>query len=99
MFWRSAIACGLMALGSLALASDVGQDLARRLRREGKIVALSAIVAEIQSRWPGRVIETELEREDGRYVYEIELLGNDGHVYEFEYDAVTGQRLEFERKH
>ncbi|MGE3771744.1 MAG: PepSY domain-containing protein [Gammaproteobacteria bacterium] len=99
MLWRSAIVCGLLALGAAAFATDIGQDAARRLKREGKIVALGAIVAEINARWPGRVIETELERDDGgRYVYEIELLGDDGHVYEFEYDAGSGQRLGFERE-
>lgn len=99
MLWRSAIVCGLLALGAAAFATDIGQDAARRLRLDGKIVALGDIVAEINARWPGRVIETELERDDdGRYIYEIELLGDDGHVYEFEYDAGNGRRLEFERE-
>ncbi len=99
MSMRSAIACGLLGLGAAAaFAADIGQDTARRLRQEGKIVPLGDIVAEITQRWPGRVIETELERDDGRYVYEIELLGDDGHVYEFEYDAGTGRRLGFERE-
>lgn len=98
MFWRSATVCGLLALGAAAFATDIGQDAARRLKREGKIVALGDIVADITARWPGRVIESDLERDGGRYVYEIELLGDDGHVYEFEYDASTGQRLEFERE-
>ncbi len=97
-FLRGVIVCGLLGLGAAALATDIGQDEARRLRREGRIVALGDIVAEILARWPGRIIETELERDGSRYVYEIELLGDDGHVYEFEYDARTGRRLEFERE-
>ena len=99
MPWRSVIVCGLLATAAAAFATDIGQDAARRLKREGKIVALGGIVEEITARWPGRVIETELERDDdGRYVYEIEVLGEDGHVYEFEYDAGTGRRLGFEKE-
>ncbi len=98
-YLRGVIVCGLLSLAAAALATDIGQDAARRLKREGKIVALGDIVVEINARWPGRVIETELERNDGgRYIYEIELLGDDGHVYEFEYDAGSGQRLGFERE-
>jgi len=99
MPWRSVIVCGLLATAAAAFATDIGQDAARRLKREGKIVALGGIVEEITARWPGRVIETELERDDdGRYVYEIEVLGEDGHVYEFEYDAGNGRRLGFEKE-
>ena len=87
------------AVAAGAFATDVGHDRARQLRRDGVIVPLGDIVAEVTARWPGHVIEAELEREDGRYVYEIELLGDDGHVYEFEYDARTGRRLSYEREH
>ena len=80
-------------------ADDIGHEAARRLRQAGLIVPLGDILADVTARHPGRVIETELERDDGRYVYEIELLGDDGHVYEFEFDAASGERLEFERKH
>ena len=80
-------------------ADDIGHEAARRLRQAGLIVPLGDILADVTARHPGRVIETELERDDGRYVYEIELLGDDGRVYEFEFDAASGERLEFERKH
>ncbi len=94
----SAIAATLLATGAPAFAIGVGHDAARRLKHEGKIVALGGIVADITARWPGRVIETGLERDGARYVYEIEVLGDDGHVYEFEYDATTGRRLDVERE-
>ena len=42
------------------------------------------------------VIEAELEDERGRRVYELELLGSDGRVYERYYDAVTGELLKEE---
>lgn len=90
--------CGLLAFAAAAFATDIGPDAARRLRQQGAILPLADIVDGLTAERPGRVLETELERDDGRYVYEIELLGDDGHVYEFEIDAATGRRLEVERE-
>jgi len=42
------------------------------------------------------VLEVDLEREGGRYLYEIEILLTDGHVVELTYDAATGRLLEVE---
>jgi len=96
----SVLAAVLLAGAMTAVpADDIGHEAARRLRQAGLIVPLGDILADVTARHPGRVIETELERDDGRYVYEIELLGDDGRVYEFEFDAASGERLEFERKH
>ncbi len=39
------------------------------------------------------VLEVELEREDGRLVYELELLDEAGRVHDRYYDAVTGEPL------
>jgi uncharacterized membrane protein YkoI len=38
----------------------------------------------------------ELEREEGRWVYELELISPGGELYEMEIDAATGQLLELE---
>lgn len=45
---------------------------------------------------PGDVQETELEREDGMQVYEVEILTADGVEMEIEIDANTGEILEVE---
>ena len=45
---------------------------------------------------PGEVQETELEREDGMKVYEIEILTADGVEMEVEINADTGEILEIE---
>ncbi len=79
-----------------AVADDIDHEAARRLRKEGKILPLEDIVARVTARWPGQVIETELEHDDGRYVYELELLGTDGRIREIEYDASTGEVIKFE---
>jgi len=97
MHGARAFACVLVAAcAAPAPAGDIGHEAARRLRHDGVILPLADIVSPLTARWPGRVLETELEHDDGRYVYEIELLGDDGKVYEFEIDAATGERLDFE---
>lgn len=45
---------------------------------------------------PGKVIEAELEREDGKLIWEIELVNSENQVYEFEIDAMDGRILEKE---
>ena len=93
---RLGVAAVLAATLINAVADDIGHEEARRLRKEGVILPLEEIVARASARWPGQVIETELEHEDGRYVYEIELLGTDARIREIEYDASTGEVIKFE---
>ena len=44
-----------------------------------------------------RVVEVELERDDGRWLYELKLLTPEGVLVEMELDAATGALLEFEQ--
>jgi uncharacterized membrane protein YkoI len=44
------------------------------------------------------VIEVELERDDGRWIYELELVSPEGVLYEMEIDAASGTVLEVERE-
>ena len=46
---------------------------------------------------PGNIIKTELDRDDGVLVWEVELVNNENQHYEFEIDAYTGKILETER--
>jgi len=80
----------------LALASAVGADheAAFELAREGKIQPLSKLLGHQQRLRPGRVLEVELERDDGRLVYELEILDPQGTVWELRFDAVSGELLD-----
>ncbi len=94
MVLASIVAAGL-ARGSGAHDDD-DQAQARRARAAGEIVSLETILAAVDAGFRGQVIEVDLERDDGRWQYEIELLTADGHVIELTYDAATAKLLEAE---
>ena len=78
---------------SYAAFARADHDRARTLRQAGAIVPLEQILEAARARYPGRLLEAELEEEDDRYVYEIEWVGNDGTVRTLRFDAQTGSLL------
>lgn len=66
----------------------------RRLKERGKIRSLESVLEEIRRDYPGRIIEIELDDDDGRYIYELELVDEQGVVWDLEIDARTGKLLE-----
>ena len=90
----------LAALSLLTLFALADEDhvKARRLVESGAIQPLETILEQVQGQHPGRVLEVELEDEEGRYIYEIELLEASGQVWELKLDAVTGEIIEQERE-
>ena len=78
--------------GSRVAASD-DHDAIQALREDGRILPLSTVLASDDLAGM-RVLEADLEREHGRFVYELEVLDAGGHVTERYYDAVTGQRID-----
>jgi uncharacterized membrane protein YkoI len=79
-------------------ADDLDQNEARRAVERGELRPLAEILASVREEFGGKVLDVELEREDsGAFVYEIELLADDGRVLELEYDGRSGQRLSLEQ--
>ncbi len=87
------VTVGLLALPVLAHGDDVDYKVARELRKEGKIVAVEKLLRDAMRRRVGTLLEIELEVEEGRYLYEIEILDDNGVVFEYYYDAQSGQFL------
>ena len=68
-------------------------EIAEEAVRRGEILPLATIMEHVAAVQPGRVIEVELEMEDGIRVYEVELITPDGRLLEVDLDARTGAIL------
>lgn len=66
---------------------------ARRLFESGEILPLEVILEKVRQVLPGKVLEVELENEDRKVVYEMEILGDDGVIREVYVDAKSGEIL------
>ena len=85
---------------SVSARADNDHDMIKRLRDAGEILPLETIIARFRVKHPeGRVLEAELEEENGRYVYEIYMLYESGIVLELEFDAHTGEFWRIEEDH
>ncbi|WP_421994883.1 PepSY domain-containing protein [Roseococcus sp.] len=65
-------------------------ERARAAMEAGQIRPLSELLTEVERRFRGRVIEAELELEDGVWQYEIKILPSNGRLFTIELDAATG---------
>jgi uncharacterized membrane protein YkoI len=83
---------------ALAAGGAVGgddHDRARRLREAGDVLPLEQVLQSLRQRSGAavRVLEVELERKHGRWIYEIEYLNDQGRVREARFDARSGEPL------
>ncbi|MBF0147341.1 MAG: hypothetical protein HQL84_00130 [Magnetococcales bacterium] len=72
---------------------DQDHEQAYRLVREGRILSLEQIIAKHHELSGVRLLEVELKRKRGRYLYEIEYLAKDGRVWEWRLDARDGTSI------
>ncbi|AZE49829.1 putative lipoprotein [Pseudomonas chlororaphis] len=90
----SRVALALLAFCSVALARDLDQDEALRLRQQGVILPLEQLLQQALDRYPGaKLLEAELEEKRDVYIYEVELLTTEGVVRELDLEATTGRLL------
>ena len=77
-----------------AFGDHLDHDSVKRLCDEGRILSMSEVMRRAARIQPGQLLEAELDREDGRYVYEIRILDPAGRVHELELDAASGALIE-----
>ena len=80
----SGISAGLL---TPVLASSSDHDQARAALASGEILPLSAIILKLEKDFPGQIVEVDLERENGQWIYEIKLLQRDGYRQKLKVDA------------
>jgi uncharacterized membrane protein YkoI len=90
------------ALATLALlpagpaGADDDHERARRAVEAGRIRPLAQLLAEVERRFVGQVVETDLDDDDdddGRWTYSFKLLPPSGRMYRVDLDAATGAVL------
>lgn len=98
---------GLAVLAFLAAATAFahGQDngipdyeLAQSAVEKGEIIPLADVFRRLQQAIPGKITEVELEYSNGRRIYEVELVTDDGRLLEVDMNAATGDILETEEE-
>jgi uncharacterized membrane protein YkoI len=98
-WWNVAVLIVLMLiLFERAGLADSDHDRAKQLREAGEILPLERIIEMAKKDHPGRLIEAELEEKKGRFIYELELLDEEGIVWELKYDARSGELLKEKRE-
>ncbi len=85
-------------LGSAAQASpyERDHDRARAALGRGEVLPLAEILEAVTTAVPGDVVEVELEREHGTWVYELKVITPDGRRREVLVDGATGALLKHE---
>lgn len=68
-------------------------DRARAALKAGEVLPLQEVLEKVQRSHPGELLEVELEREDGRWVYELKLLQSGGRLLRLDVDAKTAAVL------
>jgi uncharacterized membrane protein YkoI len=72
---------------------DRDHDRARAALKAGEVLPLQEVLDKVQRSHPGEVLEVELEREAGRWVYELKLLQGGGRLLRLDVDAKTATVL------
>jgi uncharacterized membrane protein YkoI len=72
---------------------DIDQSEARFLVQEGVIKPLPKILSLSSLSHLGKVLEIELEEDEGMYIYEIETLDHSGVIHEYKLNAHNGDLL------
>lgn len=99
--WVVACLTGLAGLLLTLPAQAHGDDDHERARaalRAGEVLPLATLLERLQRSQPGRVLEVELERDGGRWVYEVKLLRADGQLLKLALDARSGELLSLRAK-
>lgn len=101
--WLDVVALIVMSLilfaGAGLAVADGDHDRAKQLKEAGEILPLERIVEMAKKDRPGQLLEAELDEKKGRFIYELELLDEEGIVWELKYDAKSGELLKEKQEH
>ena len=81
------------SLGEEAVDPRRDHDLARQGQMQRAILPLKTVLEAVRQSFPGEVAGIELERENGRWLYEIKVISPAGVMREVRIDGRTGAFL------
>jgi uncharacterized membrane protein YkoI len=90
------IALALIAASLAQASGDHDHDRARAALERGEVRPIGEILASAAAKVPGEVVEVELEREHGHWVYELKIIAPDGRMLEVLMDAATATVIQIE---
>jgi uncharacterized membrane protein YkoI len=70
-----------------------GQDAALQSVGERKLIPLATIIEQLRRKTPGRQLDAGLEDQNGRQVYRVRWMTQDGRRIDYLIDAATGAIL------
>ena len=79
-------------------ADNSDHERARQAVEAGDVLPLRTILDRVEREYPGQVMEVELDREVGEWVYEIRLLRKGGVLMKLKIQARDGTILGFKEK-
>ncbi len=82
--------------GFTSADSDISRSEILQLVDDGKILSLDALLDQYPENEYGKLLDLEVEKEQGKITYELEFLRDDGQVLEIKVDAGSGHLLEQE---
>lgn len=93
--------CGVLSAGwaPTARASDDDHEQAHRAVQAGEVMPLRSVLERLEREHPGQVLDVELEREDGRWIYEIKLLQPGGQRVKLKLDARSAELIQRRERH
>ena len=98
------LASGLSGAGNQHDGHDEGADKVheyeaiRGMAEQGDILSLEQILQNARLQHAGRVLETELEEKGDDLLYEVDILDDNGEVWEMKFDARSGVLIEEEQE-
>ncbi|MGA7979869.1 MAG: PepSY domain-containing protein [Chromatiaceae bacterium] len=81
----------LLLTASGPTLADEDHDAAYRLREQQEVLPLQELISRMHLGEGARLLEIEAKLHDGRRLYEVEYVDQNGHVQELVIDARTGE--------
>lgn len=96
--WRVLASVALVCLAVPVHADPDDHDRALLAVRQGQALSLQDLMERVPTLRQGHMLEVELERKQGRWVYEIKSLESGGRLVRRKFDARTGELLQSNAK-